>query len=355
MRCGLRDIPCAAGRGFPTRLRMAAMSERAAAVAPPRDRFTFREAALRRSFAEDVRQGLSKPQKELQPWYFYDALGSALFAAICELPEYYLTRAEADIFRRKSAAIARALRDPERIVELGSGDGRKTRLLLEAVLARQPRLTYLPIDVSEAALEASARDLLSSLPGLRVDAIRGDYRDLASLITPAPRTVILFLGSSIGNLDPKSAAEMLREIRRTLQPGNVLFLGADLQKPKNIVEPAYNDSLGVTAAFNLNQLARINRELGGHFDLAGFEHRAFLNESESRIEMHLASRLRQTADIDALQMQVKLERGETIHTENSYKYADSDLQILAREGGFIIEQRWTDARNWFADLLLVAT
>jgi len=333
---------------------MTAMLERAAATETPRERFTFRQAALRRSFAEDVRQGLSKPQKELQPWYFYDALGSALFTAICELPEYYVTRAEADILRRKSSAIARALRDPERIVELGSGDCRKTSLLLDAVLARQQRLTYLPVDVSEAALQSSARDLLSSFPGLRVDAIRGDYRYLASLITPAPSTVILFLGSSIGNLDPQSAAEMLREVRRALVPGNVLFLGADLKKPKSIVEPAYNDSLGVTAAFDLNLLARINRELGGHFDLAGFDHRAFLNENESRIEMHLVSRARQSADIDALQMEVKLERGETIHTENSYKYGDSDLEILAREGGFVIEQRWTDARNWFADLLLVA-
>ena len=333
---------------------MAAMLERAAAVEPPRERFTFRQAALRRSFAEDVRQGLSKPQKELQPWYFYDALGSALFAAICELPEYYITRAETEILRRHGASIARALRDPERIIELGSGDGRKTSLLLDAVIARQPRLTYVPIDVDDAVLEASARNLLSSFPGLHVDAIRGDYRDLPSLIIPAPRTVVLFLGSSIGNLDPQSGAAMLREVRRTLATGNALFLGADLQKPKSIVEPAYNDSLGVTAAFNLNMLARINRELGGHFDLAGFEHRAFLNESESRIEMHLVSRARQTADVEVLQMEVRLERGETIHTENSYKYSESDLLTLAREGGFEIEQSWTDSRKWFADLLLVA-
>jgi dimethylhistidine N-methyltransferase len=309
---------------------------------------------LRRSFAEDVRQGLSKPQKELQPWYFYDALGSALFAAICELPEYYLTRAESEILRKHGASIARALLDPERIIELGSGDGRKTSLLLDAVVARQPRLTYIPIDVDDTVLQSSARDLLSSFPGLRVSAIRGDYRDLASLITPAPHTVVLFLGSSIGNLDPQAAGSMLRDVRRALAPGNALFLGADLQKPKSIVEPAYNDSLGVTAAFNLNLLARINRELGGHFDLAAFDHRAFLNENQSRIEMHLVSLVRQSAAIDALQMEVRLERGETIHTENSYKYSQSDLQSLAHEGSFTIEQTWTDSHHWFADLLLVA-
>src|SRR5437867_2884040 len=329
------------------------MLERAVAV-EPRERFTFRQATLRQSFAEDVRQGLSKPQKELQPWYFYDALGSALFAAICELPEYYLTRAESEILRKHGASIARALPDPERIIELGSGDGRKTSLLLDAVVARQPRLTYIPIDVDGTVLESSARDLLSSFPGLRVNAIRGDYRDLVSLITPAPHTVVLFLGSSIGNLDPQAAASMLRDVRRALAPGNVLFLGADLQKPKSIVEPAYNDALGVTAAFNLNLLARINRELGGHFDLAAFDHHAFLNESESRIEMHLVSRARQSAVIDALQMEVRLEHGETIHTENSYKYSRSDLQNLAREGGFTVEQTWTDSQQWFADFLLVA-
>lgn len=331
---------------------MAAMLERAAGFAPSRERFTFRELPLRRSFADDVRQGLSKPQKQLDPWFFYDALGSALFAAICELPEYYPTRAESEILRRHGPAMLQAMRHPERIIELGSGDARKTRLLFEAT--RGARLTYVPVDVDPAVLESSARDLLSSFPALRVDAICADYRDIVSLITPAPDTAILFLGSSIGNLDPDSAAAMLRDMRHLLLRGNPFLLGADLQKSKTIVEPAYNDSLGVTASFNLNLLARINRELGGHFDLAAFEHRAFLNERQSRIEMHLVSRTRQSIRIDALSMEVHLERGETIHTENSYKYSESDLQTLAREGGFEIEQMWTDSRNWFADLFLIA-
>ncbi|HEY8183765.1 MAG TPA: L-histidine N(alpha)-methyltransferase [Thermoanaerobaculia bacterium] len=325
------------------------MSERAAA----RERFTFQQVAMRRSFADDVHDGLQKSPKELQPWYFYDSLGSALFAAICELPEYTITRAETEIFRRHSTAIARAFGAPDRIVELGSGDAHKTRQLLDAVIARQPRLTFVPIDVDGALLESTSRDLLVRFPSLRVDAICADYRDIASLISAGPKTVVLFIGSSIGNLDPDAAGSLLREIRRTLGRGDSLFLGADLQKPKEIVEPAYNDSLGVTAAFNLNLLARINRELGGHFDLSKFAHRAFFNEEKSRIEMHLVSLERQTVAIDALRIQVSLEKSETIHTENSYKYAESDLELLAREAGFAIEESWRDSASGFIDMLMV--
>ena len=326
------------------------MSERAAG----RERFTFQQVAMRRSFAEDVRDGLQRSPKQLQPWYFYDSLGSALFAAICELPEYTITRAETEIFRRHSAAIARALRSPERIVELGSGDAHKTRQLIEAVLARQPRLTYVPIDVDGVLLESTSRDLLVRYPSLRVDAICGDYRQIASLIARGPKTVVFFIGSSIGNLDPEAAAATLHEIRRALNAGDSLFLGADLQKPKAQVEPAYNDALGVTAAFNLNLLARINRQLGGHFDLSKFAHRAFLNEDEKRIEMHLVSLERQTVAIDTLHLQVSFEKSESIHTENSYKYAESDLEALARGAGFAIEERWSDAPSAFVDMLMVA-
>jgi len=304
-------------------------------------------AVARRSFADDVRDGLTQPRKELQPWYFYDALGSALFAAICELPEYYLTRSETEILTRHGASIARALAAPDRVIELGSGDGRKTRLLFEA-FSRRP--TYIPIDI-----DASVLTLQSAFPNVNVQPIRADYRAIRSLITPADETAVVFLGSSIGNYDPSSAATLLRDVRHVLMRGNALLLGADLRKPKSILEPAYNDALGVTASFNLNLLARINRELGGHFDLAAFEHRAFFNERESRMEMHLVSRRRQSVAIDALPIAVDFEAGETIHTENSYKYAESDLQTLARESGFAIEQIWTDPRSWFADALFVAS
>lgn len=305
----------------------------------------LQSAVERQSFAHDVREGLTRPRKELQPWYFYDALGSALFAAICELPEYYLTRCETEILTRHAASIARALSAPERIIELGSGDGHKTRLILTAI--SRP-LTYIPIDVDLSVLA------LKPTPTMRVEPIRADYRDIRSLITPAAGTAILFLGSSIGNYDPASATAMLRDVRSVLTRDTAFLLGADLRKPKAIIEPAYSDALGVTAAFNLNLLARINRELGGHFDLAAFEHRAFFNERESRVEMHLVSRRRQSVAIDALRTAIEFDRGETIHTENSYKYSESDLRALAEESGFAIEQVWTDSRSWFADALLVA-
>lgn len=295
-------------------------------------------ASQARSFAEDVREGLTAARKHLPPWYFYDALGSALFAAICELPEYYLTRAETDILQRHGTSIARAFGKPKRVIELGSGNARKTRLLFDTLGAS---FTYVPIDVDPSVLNLAFDN---------IQPIVGDFREITSLVQPSPGTAVLFLGSSIGNFDPESAGVLLREVRQVLTPGDVLLLGADLQKPRTIVEPAYDDALGVTAAFNLNLLARINRELNGRFDLSSFAHRAFLNERESRIEMHLVSRREQTVGIGDYAVHFK--EGETIHTENSYKYSEADLRSLAREGGFTMEQIWTDSRGWFADALL---
>ncbi|HKB81020.1 MAG TPA: L-histidine N(alpha)-methyltransferase [Thermoanaerobaculia bacterium] len=309
---------------------------------------------LRHSFAGDVRAGLGAPRKYLQPWWFYDALGSALFSAICELPEYYVTRAESEVLTRHGEEIARELGDAVRLVELGSGDCRKTPLLLGPMFARLPHLHYVPVDIDDSVLEKSARDLALDFPGLRIEPIRGDYRDGSDLIAPDGRTAVLFLGSSIGNLDLPSAAAMLREVRLTLATGDTLLLGADLRKPKEILEPAYDDPLGVTAAFNLNLLARINRELGGTFDLAQFRHRAFFNEAESRIEMHLVSRVRQSVRIESIGMTAEFEPEESIHTENSYKYAEADLARMAAEAGFALRRTWTDSRRWFADVLLAA-
>ena len=321
-----------------------------AALRADASRFTLRRADLPRSFADDVRAGLAAPRKQLQPWFFYDALGSALFAAICELPEYYVTRAEMEIFSRHGAEIARAFREPGRLIEFGPGNASKTKLLLTP----DTRLTYVPIDIDATMLQSAARDLLMQFPALRIEAICGDYRDASRLVTRGGRTAVLFLGSSIGNLDMHNAASMLRDVRRMLSPGDAFLLGADLRKPKEIVEPAYDDALGVTAAFDKNLLARINRELGGTFDVSRFDHRAFFNEVESRMEMHLVSRQRQSVRIESLQMDVQFEKGETIHTENSYKYAESDLRALAREGGFTVDQIWTDSHRWFADVLMLA-
>jgi len=329
------------------------------AQAPARQRFVLHRAAASpsNSFADDVRRGLTATPKFLLPHYFYDALGSALFSAICELPEYYVTRAEEEILRSRAMEIAAAFGPRVRLVELGSGSARKTRHLIDAILARQASLDYFPVDVDAGILASSGQALLHDYPRLSIDAICGDFRNPATLLCPYlppsdARTIVLFLGSSIGNLDPAAAGAMLSNLRTALSPGDALFLGADLRKSHSILEPAYDDALGVTAAFNLNLLGRINRELGGTFDLASFAHRAYYNEAEGRIEMHLVSRNAQRVLIDGYE--VAFEEGESIHTENSYKYDDPSLNALAEAGGFTIEQKWSDSKGYFADLLMVA-
>jgi dimethylhistidine N-methyltransferase len=332
------------------------------AVAAPsttRERFVLHRAlaAPASTFAEDVRRGLTATPKFLLPHYFYDALGSALFSAICELPAYYVTRAEDEILRTKAAEIAASFGPNVRVAELGSGSARKTRHLIDAILNRQPSLNFFPVDVDAGILASSSRELLNAYDGLSITAICGDFRDPAALLRPYlppsdARTVVLFLGSSIGNLDPAAAGAMLANLRTALAPGDALFLGADLRKSPSILEPAYDDALGVTAAFNRNVLMRINRELGGTFDLETFAHRAFYNASEGRIEMHLVSKIAQRVLIDGYE--IAFDEGESIHTENSHKYDDVSLAALAAAGNFRIERRWTDSHGYFADLLLVA-
>jgi len=324
-----------------------------------RERFTIQNAAAApvSSFAADVRRGLTATPKFLLPHYFYDALGSALFSAICELPEYYVTRAEDEILRERSEEIAASFGPSVRLVELGSGSARKTRHLISAIMARQASLEYIPVDVDAGILTASAHELLTDYPQLSIHAISGDFREPAALLRPHlppsnERTVVLFLGSSIGNLDPSESGAMLANLRTALAPGDALFLGADLRKSPSVLEAAYDDPLGVTAAFNLNLLGRINRELGGTFDLAAFAHRAFYNEAAGRIEMHLVSRKAQSVLIDGYE--IVFAEGESIHTENSHKYDATTLNALATAGGFTIEQRWTDRNGYFADLLIVA-
>jgi dimethylhistidine N-methyltransferase len=267
-----------------------------------------------------------------------------------------VTRAETEILSSRAQEIAHAFGTPIRLVELGSGSARKTRYLLDAITARQPDLEYVPIDVDASMLEKSGRALLQEYDALRVTAICGDFREASRAIPHRDRhrTVVLFLGSTIGNLDPEAALSMLRELRSALMPGDALLLGADLRKSRAILEPAYDDPLGVTAAFNLNLLGRINRELGGHFSLSSFQHRAFYNEELSRIEMHLVSRVAQVVHIDSLSLDVPFEEGESIHTENSYKHDDASLRALMDASGFRIETMWTDSKGWFADVLGVA-
>lgn len=315
----------------------------------------LRAPAAEGDFGLDVRTGLTAANKWLPPRWFYDALGSSLFDTICFLPEYYVMRAEAEVLTSFRAEIVGSFGTDVRLVELGSGAARKTRILLDAMRG----VEYVPMDVDEEMLQRSGRDLLRDYPDLRVTAIRSDFArpsvPLSLLSKSARRTVVLFLGSTIGNLDPEGSVAMLRDLRSALAPGDALLLGADLRKERSVLEPAYDDPLGVTAAFNLNLLGRINRELGGHFDLAAFRHRAFYDDAPGRIEMHLVSIRAQRVAIDALELEVAFEAGEWIHTESSYKHDATTLAALAHASGFSIEKSWIDARRWFADVLLIAS
>ncbi len=340
-------------------------------IAPEPPRFALRRLAgsTGGSFAEDVRRGLTADPKFLLAKYFYDELGSRLFEAITALPEYYVTRAETEILAAHAAEMAAAVAGPLRLVELGSGDARKTRLLIGALLARQETLEYLPIDVSESALERSGEELAAEHPGLRVTGYVADYRDaLAALAAPATalggapeaeparraRTLILFLGSTLGNLNPDDQLALFREVRAVLAPGDGFLLGTDLRKPLAELIPAYDDALGVTAAFDLNLLLRINRELGGDFDLAAFRHLARYDERDHRIEMHLESRIPQRVRIAALDLEIELAAGETIWTESSYKFSLEQVAHLGSESGFHLARTWTDAGRRFGSHLLLA-
>ena len=314
------------------------------------------------TFAEEVRQGLTATPKFLQPKYFYDELGSLLFGAICALPEYYVFRAEMEILRASAGEIAAWLQGPVRIIELGSGDARKTRLIIDAVLARQGGFDYLPIDVSRTALEHSSEELLSAYPNLRVTGWVGDYREALRAIRdesqgPNARfkhTLVLFVGSTLGNLEPEGRKELLLSVRGLLKPGDAFLLGVDLKKPGEVLIPAYDDPLGVTAAFNLNVLARINRELGGGFDLRSFKHLARYNRELGRIEMHLESLRKQTVSIPGADLEVEFEAGETIHTESSYKFDPDQIAALAAETGMELRRTWFDRARRFSSNLLVA-
>jgi dimethylhistidine N-methyltransferase len=319
-------------------------------------------AAAADDFAADVRRGLTaSPTKFLLPKYFYDSLGSRLFDAICLLPDYYLTRAEAEIFARHAAEIVERAKAGARrltLFELGSGSAAKTRRLIDALLTTQTRLLYVPVDISTAALEESAGALLGDYEGLSVTAYAADYDTalprLRENFEEDARALVLFLGSNVGNFDRAEARAFLRRVRAVLRAGDRLLLGADLKKDRGTLEAAYDDSLGVTAAFNLNLLARINRELGADFCVRDFRHVALYDEAEGRVEMHLESARDQTVRIEALGLRLSFGAGERIHTENSYKYSLDELSALAADTGFEREHTWLDPAGRFSSNLFAA-
>ena len=309
-------------------------------------------------FAEDVRKGLSSSPKSLSPKYFYDELGSQLFDAICLLPEYYLTRAENEIIERYADEIAGSIEGEKTLLEMGSGSASKTRLIIEALLKRQSDLKFIPVDISASALESSSRILLQSFPRLTIEAYAAEYFDALSVLSKTPqrgRTLALFLGSNISNFGRNEAPAFLRALRSVLKTGDALLLGADLKKDRRVLEPAYDDALGLTAAFNLNLLARVNRELGGDFDLRAFKHHAFYNDEIGRVEIYIESVRPQIVKVDKLDMEIRFEAGERIHTENSYKYDPSGIAQLANETGYRCARTWLDSGQRFSSNLLLAS
>jgi L-histidine Nalpha-methyltransferase len=308
--------------------------------------------ALASPIAEEVLEGLSASRKHLPPKLFYDACGSELFERITELPEYYLTRTERGILKESAAEIVAQAGTNLTLVEMGAGSASKTRVIIEAILRRQLRLAFYPVDVSAPALRDAVSSLNGDYPNLQVNPLVADYNQHMPELAALPgRKLALFIGSTIGNFEPDDAVEFLTRLRQSLGPDDAVLLGFDMRKRAAILHPAYDDAEGVTAEFNKNVLARINRELGGQFDLDSFKHVAVWNRSLSRIEMHLESRTAQTVWIKDLGRAFRFSRGERIHTESSYKFSDSAIAAILRKSGLRMERTWTDSKGWFSEVL----
>jgi L-histidine N-alpha-methyltransferase len=301
------------------------------------------------SFLSDVVDGLSARPKRLSPKYFYDHAGSVLFDRICDLPEYYVTRTEAALLDEHVGSIAARLPAVCRVVEPGAGSGTKTRLLLRA-LGRDRCRSYVPVDIAGEFLHESAARMRADLPWLQVTPVAADFVSDFAVPPAAVPTVVFFPGSTIGNFDPPDAARLLARLRRVAGRDGCVLLGVDLKKSPVLLHAAYNDAQGVTAAFNMNVLVRMNRELGADFELDAFEHHALYDPTHGRIEMHLVSRGRQTITIAG--MRFEFADGESLCTERSYKYDLPGVARLAKRAGLVIGDAWTDRARHFAMLLL---
>jgi dimethylhistidine N-methyltransferase len=295
-----------------------------------------------------VRGGFSATPKWLPSWLFYDEAGSALFEEITRLPEYYPTRTERAIFEAYAGEILEAAGPALTLVELGAGTATKTCVLIEELLQRQTQALFYPIDVSISALQEAAHQLGKQFSRLRVNPIVADYTGgVEALSRISGRKLVLYIGSSIGNFEPDESVAILRRVRRSLRAGDALLLGTDFAKSPKTLIPAYDDSEGVTAAFNKNILARLNREMDADFNLDAFRHVALWNKRYSRIEMHLESLSAQQAFLPMIDMDVSFLAGERIHTENSYKYTMPMVESILRESRFNLEHTWSDRQKWF--------
>ncbi len=302
------------------------------------------------SLKDAVAEGLKRTQKSIPALYFYDIAGSQLFEQICKLPEYYPTRTEQKILTDNARAIIGTIPGQVELVELGSGSSFKTRVLIDAILANQTHLHYIPTDISTDFLLESAIALKNDYEPLSITAIAAEHKDALRLLPGggSQSRLFLFLGSNIGNFEPEETIDFIGQIRRRMREKDRLLMGFDLVKEHQVLFDAYNDKAGVTAAFNKNLLVRINRELGGDFDFDLFDHYAPFVEKHSRIEMHLISRCDQLVYVAGLEEVFNFEAGEYIHTENSYKYTLEGLGSLCETAGMKMEEYWLDKRGWFA-------
>jgi L-histidine Nalpha-methyltransferase len=307
------------------------------------------------SFAQDVAEGLRSKPKRLSSKYFYDNVGSALFDAITQLPEYYLTRSETEILREWGWQIVRLLDAPVDFLELGSGSAIKTRLLIEEALRVQGRLRYSPIDISTEAIRASSMALVETYPGLSVRAYAGDYFDvLGSRIVRSERKMLaMVMGSNIGNYEPDETRQLLTLLHGALRKGDGLLVGADLKKDRAVLELAYNDPAGVTAAFDRNILARINRELDADFDPRKFAHVVRYDARRGSVDSFLKALNGSVVRVGSIGLRTSFRAGERIHTESSYKYSDDELESLGRAAGFRPASRWHDDAQLFGVYLFV--
>ena len=317
------------------------MTSRSTTISRPDEMISWRKHFLR-----DVVHGLKRPQKEVPCKYFYDERGSALFEEICELDEYYLTRSELAILNAHAPEMATALGPDCELIEFGSGSGLKTRLLLDQL--DEPR-AYLPIDVADEPLERSSRELADRFPGLPIFPVHADFTGpllLPETGDPRARRVVYFPGSTIGNFSPRSAKGLLSTIAWLVGDGGGLLIGLDIEKDESIIWPAYNDRRGITAAFNLHLLERINRELDADFDLNAFAHRADYVRAKERVEMHLVSRKAQVVRVAGVEF--GFVEGESIHTECSHKYSLEHFGRLTSLAGFTLARQWMDPQGYFA-------
>ncbi|TGD79740.1 L-histidine N(alpha)-methyltransferase [Hymenobacter wooponensis] len=310
------------------------------------------------TLAEHVREGLRKTFKTLSSMYFYDDEGSRLFQEIMALPEYYPTRTEYGLLLEHAAAICDALRpatgEPFYLLELGAGDGLKTKILLRHLLDTGAHFTYVPVDISTAALDGLSATLQAELPGLAVEPVVADYADALTLMASRPgRKAVLFLGSNIGNFLPNERQAFLRRLRQPLTSDDRLLIGFDLQKDPRRIRAAYDDTQGITAEFNLNLLRRLNRELAADFDLASWQHYTDYDPLTGAVRSFLVSTKAQTVHLAAISETVEFAAWEMIHTENSYKFTRSLIDALAADAGFTMQGFFTDAQDFFSDVILM--